>query len=90
MVEKGTFREDLYYRINLITINIPSLKERKNDIPLLCRLFHPKFKSIYNIKDIGVSLEALKWLKNITFTGNVRELKNLIERDLVDFREKQI
>ncbi len=80
MVEKGTFREDLYYRINLITINIPSLKERKNDIPLLVDYFIQNLKCIYNIKDIEVSLEALKWLKNITFTGNVRELKNLIER----------
>ncbi len=80
MVEKGTFREDLYYRINLITINIPSLKERKNDIPLLVDYFIQNLKSIYNIKDIEVSLEALKWLKNIIFTGNVRELKNLIER----------
>jgi DNA-binding NtrC family response regulator len=80
MMEKGTFREDLYYRINLITINIPSLRERESDIPLLIDYFIQSLKNIYNIDDLVVSPESLKWLKNITFTGNIRELKNLIER----------
>lgn len=80
MVEKGTFREDLFYRINLITINLPSLRERSKDIPLLVKHFANELKSIYKLDEIKVSTKTLKWLSERHFPGNVREIKNLIER----------
>ncbi len=80
MVEKGTFREDLFYRINLITINIPPLRERSCDIPLLVNHFLNELASVYGNKTISVSKETIRWLENMRFPGNVREIKNLIER----------
>ncbi|MCD4729636.1 MAG: sigma-54 dependent transcriptional regulator [Bacteroidales bacterium] len=80
MVEKGTFREDLFYRINLITINLPSLRERSSDIPQLASHFLNELATIYNVDKITLSNQTLKWLKNLPFLGNVREIKNLIER----------
>jgi two-component system NtrC family response regulator len=80
MVGKGTFREDLFYRINLITINLPSLRERSSDIPLLVNHFLNELATIYDIKKITLSNKTLKWVKNLPFPGNVREIKNLIER----------
>ncbi|MFO7657837.1 MAG: sigma-54 dependent transcriptional regulator [Bacteroidales bacterium] len=80
MVRKGTFREDLFYRINLITINLPPLRDRKNDIALLVRFFLKNLKGIYNTGDIIVSNKTIKWLQNLSYPGNIRELKNLVER----------
>ncbi len=80
MVEKRTFREDLFYRINLITINLPSLRERSSDIPQLANHFLNELATIYDIEKITLSNKTLKWLKNLPFPGNVREIKNLIER----------
>jgi len=80
MVDKGTFREDLFYRINLITINLPSLRERSSDIPQLASHFLNELATIYNVDKITLSNQTLKWLKNLPFLGNVREIKNLIER----------
>jgi two-component system NtrC family response regulator len=80
MVHNGTFREDLFYRINLITINIPPLRDNKKDIPLLIRYFLNNLKDIYNTGDITVQNKTIKWLQNLPFPGNVRELKNLLER----------
>ena len=80
MVEKGTFREDLFYRINLITINLPPLRERNSDIPLLVKHFLKEMEVIYKIGKITLSNKTLKWLQNLAFPGNVREIKNLIER----------
>lgn len=80
MVEKGTFREDLFYRINLITINLPSLRERSKDIPLLAKHFINELKTIYKLDEIRVSSKTLKWLSERYFPGNVREIKNLVER----------
>lgn len=80
MVDKGLFREDLFYRINLITIRIPPLRERKNDIPWLVEYFTKNLKSSYNIAEVKITGKTMKWLQNLPFPGNIRELKNLVER----------
>ena len=80
MVKTGEFREDLYYRLNVILIRAPSLRERKEDIPLLADFFLKKYneKLIKNIQ--GISDEAMLSLKKYHYPGNVRELENIIER----------
>lgn len=83
MVTQGTFREDLYYRINLITVKLPSLRERPEDIPLLSVFFVNNLKTIYGRPDLRLSTEALKWLKNLPLQGNIRQLKNLVERTVL-------
>lgn len=83
MVTKGSFREDLLYRINLITIKLPSLKERPADIPLLVDFFVNNFKEIYNRPALTVSRDAMKWLQHLQLPGNIRQLKNLVERSLL-------
>jgi len=82
MVKEGTFREDLYYRLNVIPIFLPPLRERREDIPLLIDYFLKKFNKEYN-KNIGISNEAVKALINYSWPGNVRELENTIERLVV-------
>ncbi|MBL7542481.1 MAG: sigma-54-dependent Fis family transcriptional regulator [Bdellovibrionaceae bacterium] len=80
MVQKGTFRQDLYYRLNVIHIKTPSLRERKEDIPLLAHHFLKKYNDKLN-KNIGsISTEAMENLKKYDYPGNVRELENMIER----------
>lgn len=79
-VKEGRFRDDLYYRLNVIQIRIPPLRERKEDIPLLVEHFIKKFSSEFN-KDIkGIKPEAMRILMSYDFPGNVRELENFIER----------
>ena len=80
MVTKGTFREDLFYRINLITIRMPALRERLDDIPLLVDHFIEKQSEINHLPKIEISLEALEFLKKLPYPGNIRELKNLVDR----------
>jgi len=80
MITKGTFREDLYYRINLITIRVPPLRERKGDIPLLVNHFLLNLGRLYHTPGIRVHSSTMKWLQNKLFPGNIRELKNLVER----------
>ncbi|CCH53971.1 two component, sigma54 specific, transcriptional regulator, Fis family [Fibrisoma limi BUZ 3] len=80
MVAKGTFREDLFYRINLITVKLPALRERPNDIPTLVQFFVNNLKTIYGRPDLRVSPAALNWLKNLSLPGNIRQLKNIVER----------
>ena len=82
-IEKGKFREDLYYRINVIPIYIPPLKERKEDIIPLINFYFSSYKEIINSKTNSFSPEALKLLQNYNWPGNVREVKNFIERILV-------
>jgi DNA-binding NtrC family response regulator len=80
LLKKGDFREDLYYRINVVPIVIPPLRERKEDIPMLLEHFIKKFNT-ENSKNIkGVSKEALELMMNYDWPGNVRELENLVER----------
>lgn len=83
MVKEGKFREDLYYRLNVFTIFIPPLRERRDDIPLLAYYFINKFNSAMNKNMKNISPEALEFLVNYEWPGNVRELENAIERALV-------
>jgi DNA-binding NtrC family response regulator len=80
MVSKGTFREDLFYRINLIMLNLPPLRERQGDISLLVNHFTEELKKIYDLGHLSVNPNAIKWLGSLQLPGNVREIKNLIER----------
>jgi two-component system, NtrC family, response regulator len=80
MVQKETFREDLFYRINLISISLPALRDRKGDILLLVRHFLNSLEDIYQTGTLTVSTKTLKWLENLSFPGNIREVKNLVER----------
>jgi DNA-binding NtrC family response regulator len=83
MVNNGLFREDLLYRINLITIHLPALRERPNDIPLLVNFFMDNMKEIYNRPMLSVSPTAMRWLQELTLPGNIRQLKNLVERTVL-------
>lgn len=83
MVRTGHFREDLFYRINLITVRLPALRERPGDIPLLVSYFVNNLKIIYNRPDLRVSATAQKWLRNLTLPGNIRQLKNGVERTVL-------
>ncbi len=83
MVKNGNFREDLYYRINLIKLEIPPLRERPNDIPLLINRFIANLKTIYQRPEIRVSDRGIEWLKKQVFPGNIRQLKNLVERTVL-------
>ena len=79
-VRQGTFRQDLFFRLNVVNIHMPSLKERKDDIPLLSYHFFELYKKRMNKKIKGISEGALRLLNNYAFPGNVRELENIIER----------
>lgn len=80
MVKEHTFREDLFYRINLITLRIPPLRERRDDIPLLVRHFIESAASSHNIPQPEISSEAMDYLVRLPYPGNVRQLKNMVER----------
>ncbi len=80
MVADGTFRQDLFYRLNVINIKTPSLKERKEDIPILAAHFLKKYNERLRKNILSISDEAMEIIKNYDYPGNVRELENLIER----------
>lgn len=80
LVEKGAFREDLYYRLNVLPIYVPSLKERREDIPMLLEYFIRKISSSMGKNITGLSPEAESCLMNYDWPGNIRELENLVER----------
>ena len=82
-VKGGRFREDLFYRLNVIEVNIPPLRERKNDIPLLVNNFILKYDKEFNKNFKGVDNAAMRALLNHEWQGNVRELENVIERAIV-------
>ncbi|MEP7267564.1 MAG: sigma-54 dependent transcriptional regulator [Saprospiraceae bacterium] len=83
MVLTGSFREDLLYRINLITIHLPALRDRVSDIPLLVNFFIKNLREIYDRPNLDISKDALKWLKQLPLPGNIRQLKNLVERTVL-------
>ncbi|HEY8931123.1 MAG TPA: sigma-54 dependent transcriptional regulator [Mucilaginibacter sp.] len=83
MVNKSTFREDLLYRINLITIYLPALRERPGDIPLLVNYFIDNLKEIYGRPSLSVAGRAMKWLQQLPLPGNIRQLKNIVERTIL-------
>ena len=80
MVKEGTFRQDLYYRLNVIQIRTPSLRERRDDIPILAKHFLKKYNERLNKNISGISQDAIALLKSYDYPGNVRELENIIER----------
>lgn len=82
-VKEGSFREDLFYRINVITIKLPPLRERKEDIELLVRHFIQKFSIELGKKVNGIDEEALNYIKKYSWPGNIRELQNVIERAIL-------
>lgn len=82
-IEERAFREDLYYRLNVVSIMLPRLRERKEDIPLLVDFFIDRFSQEHGRKPLGLSREALETLTNYDWPGNVRELENIIRRAVV-------
>jgi transcriptional regulator with PAS, ATPase and Fis domain len=90
MVEEGTFRRDLYYRINVVRIRIPSLSERREDIPLLVDHFIGRFNRLRGRSVTGVTADVMSILMGHDFPGNVRELENIIEHAFVLCRSGMI
>jgi DNA-binding NtrC family response regulator len=90
MVSSSTFREDLLYRINLITITLPALRDRPGDIPLLVNFFINNLKQIYNRPQLTVSKMAMKWLQQLPLPGNIRQLKNLVERSILVSKSNEL
>jgi two-component system response regulator AtoC len=82
-VKKGGFREDLYYRLNVMTVKIPPLRERTEDIPLLCKHFIDRFNEILDKNISGLAPDAMSRLLEYHWPGNVRQLENVIERAMV-------
>ena len=83
LVRQGTFRQDLYYRINVIRLKLPALRDRREDIPLLVDRFITKFNRLQNKDVVGVSEDTLAVLMEHAYPGNVRELENVIEHGFV-------
>jgi DNA-binding NtrC family response regulator len=83
MAKKG-FRQDLYFRLNVARINLPPLRERKEDIPLLLDHFAQKFSGEFGCEIKGFTEEAMELLKSNDWPGNIRELMNLVERIFID------
>jgi DNA-binding NtrC family response regulator len=90
MVEKGEFREDLYYRLNVVNIHIPPLRERVEDIPFLVDYFIRKYCTSMNKPMAAIDPQAMKRMEEHLFPGNIRELENMIERALVVGNGKKI
>ncbi|NDK54491.1 sigma-54 interaction domain-containing protein [Pontibacter fetidus] len=89
-VEKGRFREDLYYRLNTVPITVPALRERGEDIYLLFRKFASDFSEKYRVKPITLTPEAIHVLLDFRFPGNIRQLKNIVEQISVLEYEREI
>jgi len=89
-VKAGRFREDLYYRINVVTISLPPLRERVGDIQLLAKHFLQMYCTQHGRTKLGISDEAMEYLERYSWPGNVRELENVIERAVLLSKEKYI
>ena len=83
MVQQGEFREDLFYRIHLITVQMPALRERREDIPLLVEYFARQQARQNSLEPVEISAEAMEYLSRLPYPGNVRELKNFVERTIL-------
>ena len=91
MAIDGSFREDLFYRINLLNIHLPSLSERKTDIPDLVKYFLKNVSSLYNTERPQLNTETAEWLSNQVYKGNIRQLKNIVERTfLLNLNQKKL
>ena len=89
-VAAGDFREDLYYRLNLITLRLPPLRERRSDIPLLARHIATEVAASYGLADIGLAQSALDWLSAQPWPGNIRQLKQTLERTILLSGKRQL
>jgi PAS domain S-box-containing protein len=90
LVEKKKFREDLYYRINVLNLNLPPIWERREDVPLLVNFFIKKYRQRLKKVVEGISTESIQILENYTWPGNVRQLENIMERLMVRTQEDYI
>ncbi|MGO4707794.1 sigma-54 interaction domain-containing protein [Chryseobacterium sp. 2TAF14] len=89
-IQDGRFREDLFYRLNTVQIDMPALRERKGDIHLLFRKFAIDFAEKYRMPELELDPSAVHYIENYTFPGNVRQLRNLVEQMTVVERERNI
>ncbi len=90
MIVDKEFREDLYYRLNVVSVRLPSLRERRGDIPLLIEHFIKKFSALNGKSVVGIDLDALDKLMKYNYPGNVRELENIIEHSVIFSRGENI
>jgi two-component system response regulator HydG len=90
LVKTGQFREDLYFRLNVVSIVVPPLRERKEDLKLLIEYFLVKFSQKYNKKGLYISSDAMEFLSDYDWPGNIRELENMMERLTIFARENVI
>ncbi|WP_185865857.1 sigma 54-interacting transcriptional regulator [Blattabacterium cuenoti] len=89
-IQRGKFREDLYYRLNTVQINVPPLRFRKNDIKFLFKKFSNDFSEKYHMPPIFLTEESLKYLENYSWPGNIRQLKNITEQISVVEKKREI
>ena len=89
-VKQGKFREDLYYRINVVTIDLPPLCDRVGDVPLLAKHFLRLYCAQHNKQKLGITDEALEYLERYSWPGNIRELENVIERAVLLSKDRYI
>jgi DNA-binding NtrC family response regulator len=89
-IANGNFREDLYHRLNVIPINIPPLRERLEDIPILIKHFVNDITNKHKKASVNFSADAIQFLKGLNWSGNIRELKNIIERIIIIVDKKEI
>src|SRR5262249_47327932 len=82
-VERGEFREDLYYRVAVVVIHVPPLRERREDLPLLVEHFLRKFSLVYGKSIVGVEPKAMSRLLGMSWPGNVRQLENVLEQAFI-------
>lgn len=89
-INNGRFREDLYYRLNTVQIDMPALRERKGDVHLLFRKFAIDFAEKYRMPELVLTTDAVNYLENYPFPGNIRQLRNLVEQMTVVEQERTI
>lgn len=89
-VEEGSFRQDLYYRLKVITLQIPPLRERKEDIPVLSRMFVDNYCRTNGLPPTKISSRTMDWLQSLNWPGNVRELKNAVQTGTILCRNNSI
>ncbi|MCB0284273.1 MAG: sigma-54-dependent Fis family transcriptional regulator [Calditrichae bacterium] len=87
MIAEGKFREDLYYRLNVYSIELPPLRDRIEDVPLICDYFLEKFNREYKKNVTGIDAEAMEILQSYSWPGNIRELRNIILRSMISAKE---
>jgi DNA-binding NtrC family response regulator len=89
-VREGRFREDLFYRLNVLRIQVPPLRERKEDLPLLCGALLERIRERLGARRLAIAPEALEKLGRLSFPGNIRELENILERAAIYARDETI